>query len=44
MNDRYYLCKAKQKDWRELPKEKWWVQGYYVRCLPLTYTGEFVCG
>lgn len=29
MDDRY-LFKAKQKDWRELPKEKWWVIGHYV--------------
>lgn len=27
MNDRY-LFKAKRKDWREFPKEEWWVQGY----------------
>ena len=30
MNDRY-LYKAKQKNWRELPKEEHWVYGYYVR-------------
>lgn len=29
MNDRY-LCRAKRKNWRELPKEKWWVEGYYA--------------
>lgn len=27
MNDRY-LYKAKRKNWRELPKDKWWVGGY----------------
>lgn len=27
MDDRY-LFKAKRIDWRELPKEKWWVKGY----------------
>ena len=27
MNDRY-LYRAKWKNWRELPKEMWWVQGY----------------
>lgn len=27
MEDRY-LFKAKRIDWRELPKEKWWVEGY----------------
>ena len=23
-----YLYRAKRKNWRELPKEKWWVEGY----------------
>ena len=27
MNDRY-LYRAKRKNWRELPKDKWWVEGY----------------
>lgn len=27
---REILFKAKRKNWRELPKEKWWVEGYYV--------------
>lgn len=27
MEDRY-LYRAKRKNWRELPKEKWWVEGY----------------
>ena len=27
MNDRY-LYRAKRKNWRELPKEMWWVEGY----------------
>ena len=29
MNDRY-LYRAKRKNWRELPREKWWVTGYLV--------------
>lgn len=29
---REILFKAKRKDWRELPKEEWWVEGYYVLC------------
>ena len=29
MKDRY-LHRAKRKNWRELPKEKWWVEGYYA--------------
>ena len=29
MNDRY-LYRAKRKNWREFPKEKWWVTGYLV--------------
>ena len=27
MNVRY-LYRAKRKNWRELPKDKWWVEGY----------------
>lgn len=30
MSDRC-LFKAKRKNWRDLPKEKWWVQGYYQK-------------
>ena len=29
MNDRY-LYRAKRKNWRELTKEMWWVEGYYA--------------
>ena len=29
MNDRY-LFRAKRKNWRELPKEMWWIEGYYA--------------
>lgn len=29
-----YLFRAKQKKWRELPKEKWWVEGYYAYMKP----------
>ena len=25
-----YLYRAKRKNWRELPKEMWWVEGYYA--------------
>ena len=28
-NDRY-LYRAKRKNWRELPKEIWWIEGYYA--------------
>lgn len=31
---REILFKAKHKDWRELPKEEWWVEGYYLRISP----------
>ena len=27
MNDRY-LYRAKRKNWKQLPKEMWWVEGY----------------
>ena len=33
MNDRF-LFRAKRKKWRELPKEKWWVEGYYAYMKP----------
>lgn len=29
MNNRY-LYRAKRKNWRELPKEMWWIEGYYA--------------
>ena len=29
MNERY-LYRAKRKNWRELPKELWWIEGYYA--------------
>ena len=36
MNDRY-LYRAKLKNWRELPKEKWWVEGFYAYMKPYHY-------
>lgn len=30
--NREILFKAKRKDWRNLPKERWWIEGYYVYC------------
>ena len=36
MNNRY-LYRAKRKNWRELPKEKWWVEGYYAYMKPYHY-------
>ena len=27
---REILFRAKRKNWRELPKEEWWVEGYYM--------------
>ena len=36
MKDRY-LHRAKRKNWRELPKEKWWVEGYYAYMQPYHY-------
>lgn len=29
---REILFKAKRKNWKELPKEEWWVKGYFVFC------------
>ncbi len=31
------LFKAKRRDWRKLPKEEWWVEGYYVHKHDDTY-------
>lgn len=28
---REILFKAKRKNWKELPKEDWWVEGYYIK-------------
>ena len=36
MNNRY-LYRAKRKNLRELPKEKWWVEGYYAYMQPYHY-------
>lgn len=40
--DREHLCKAKRVNWMELPKEEWWVEGYYVKhgSRHWIYTGE----
>lgn len=29
---REHLYKAKRVNWRELPKDEWWVEGFYVKC------------
>ena len=36
MNNRYF-CRAKRKNCRELPKEKWWVEGCYAYMQPYHY-------
>ncbi len=28
---REILFKAKRSNWKELPKEQWWVEGYYCK-------------
>ena len=35
--DNRYLYRAKRKKWIELPKEKWWVEGYYAYMKPYHY-------
>ena len=32
-----YLYRAKRKNWRELPKEMWWVEGYLYGILERRY-------
>ncbi len=29
--NREILFKAKRKNWRELPEEQWWIEGYYCK-------------
>lgn len=31
---REILFRAKQKDWRKLPKEEWWIEGHPVKYQP----------
>lgn len=38
--NREILFKAKRKNWRELPKEKQWVEGYYCKIDETTYCVE----
>lgn len=39
---REHLYRAKRANWRELPKEEWWVEGFYVKhgSRHWIYTGE----
>lgn len=41
---REILFKAKRKNWRELPKEEWWVEGYPVKYQPCANKDEYVYG
>lgn len=41
---REILFKAKRKNWRELPKEEWWVEGYPVKYQPCASKEEYVYG
>ena len=38
------LTKAKRKNWRELPKEEWWVEGYPVKYQPCASKEEWIYG
>lgn len=38
------LFRAKRKNWRELPKEEWWVEGYPVKYQPCASKDEYVYG
>lgn len=37
---REILFKAKRKEWRTLPKEQWWVEGYYLNIAEINH---FIC-
>ena len=41
---REILFKAKHKNWRELPKEEWWVEGYSVKYQPCANKDEWIYG
>lgn len=38
------LFRAKRKNWREIPKEEWWVEGYPVKYQPCASKDEYVYG
>lgn len=33
--NREILFKAKRIDWRDLPKEQWWIEGHYISGMKL---------
>ena len=41
---REILFRAKRKNWRELPKEEWWVEGYPVKYQPCASKDEWTYG
>lgn len=41
---REILFRAKQKDWRKLPKEEWWIEGYPVKYQPCAGKNEWIYG
>lgn len=41
MREGRYLCRAKRKNWSELPRAQWWVEGYYVE-LPVGSIAETI--
>ena len=41
---REILFKAKRKNWRELSKDEWWVEGYPVKYQPCASKDEYVYG
>lgn len=41
---RKILFRAKRKNWRKLPKEEWWVEGYPVKYQPCASKDEYVYG
>lgn len=41
---REHLYKAKRVNWRELPKEEWWVEGFYVQLPKISLGATIVAG
>ena len=42
--NREILFKAKRENWRELPKNEWWVEGYFVKYQPCASKQEYIVG
>lgn len=42
--NREILFKAKRENWKELPKDEWWIEGYIVKCQLCANEQNYVVG